>query len=145
MPLSPTTHHRTHNLSRKHDGIPWIQAATNFPPQCTTPNPGKWWYYINELHLVLHDCKSCQLCKRWLHHYITEVAFRDSNLKRARHVLNSASTAQRAIDDAQRKRDKASQDLANVHQELAYAWAVLRKAQEDRDMARRKVTSNDMV
>jgi len=145
MLLSPTTHHRTRNLSRKRDGIPQMQAATNFPPQRTAPNPGKWWYYIDELHLVLHDCKSCWLCKRWLHHYITEVAFGDGDLKRARHVLNSASTAQKAVDDAQWKRDEASRDLADVRRELAYARAVLREAQEDRDMARRKVTSNDTV
>jgi len=144
MPLSPITHHHTCNLSRKRDGIPWIQAATNFPPQHTTPNPGKWWY-IDELHLVLHDCESCWLCKRWLHHSITEVAFRDGNLKRACYILNSASTTQKAIDNVQQKRDKASWDLANVHQELAYAQAIPREAWEDWDMAWRKVTSNDTV
>ena len=121
-----------------------MQVATNFPPQRTTPNPGKWWY-IDELHLVLHDCESCRLCERWLYHYITEVAFGDNALKRACHVLNSASTAQKAVDDAQRKRDEASRDLANVRRELADARAILREAREDRDLARRKVTSNDTV
>ena len=140
MAETTITYHRTR--SRKPDTAPRMKAATNYPPQLTTSGPGKW-RYDDELHLILHDCESCRLCERWLHHYITEVAFGDGDLKRARHVLNSASTAQKAVDDAQRKRDEAIRDLAYVRKKLGYARADLREAREDRDMARRKVTNND--
>jgi len=85
--LTPTTRHRT----RKHH-IPRMTAATNFPPQ---PK----WGYSDELRTILHDTESCKLCKRWLCHFITEVADGNDDLRNAHHVLDSVGTAQKEVDD----------------------------------------------
>ena len=130
---TPTTPKRR-QIARMH-------VTVDYPPKRAVPNHGKW-QYNEELRLILHDSNSCQLCKRWLHHYITELASGDGDLKRARDVLNRASTAQKAVDDAQRKRDEAFRDLATARERLAYTQAILRKARESRDMARAKVTNN---
>ena len=83
------------------------------------PNPRKW-QYTKEIYLILHDSNSCWLCKRWLHHYITEVVYKDSNLKRAHDILNYVSTTQKAVNNVQQKRDKAFWDLAIIYKRLAY-------------------------
>lgn len=104
-----------------------MHITVDYPPKHATPNPGKW-QYNKKLCLILHDSNSYQLCKRWLHHYITEVTDGDNDLKRARDVLNCASTTQKAVDNAQWKRDEAFQDLTTACERLAYTQAILREA-----------------
>ena len=120
-----------------------MSATVNYPPKRTAPTPGKWWYN-EELRLILHDTDCCRLCEKWLHHYISEVAYGDGDLKKARDVLYRASTtAQKAVDDAQRKRNEAFRDLAVARERVAYTRAMLREARERRDMARSKATNNN--
>ena len=99
MPIMP----KCHQIAQMHIIVDYLSKHA-------IPNHRKW-QYNEELCLILHNSNSCQLCKRWLHHYITEVAYGDSDLKTAHDVLNHVSTALKAVDNAQQKRMKHSETL----------------------------------
>jgi hypothetical protein len=96
------------------------------------PDPGPW--VINkELRIITHKTTLCSQCRDWLCHLLDSVADEDRSLKDARHALSAASRVHFDVLRAQRDRDKAVQQLAQIRKELEMARATLMQARQEQD------------
>lgn len=128
--------------SRNSSNNPYIgrmQASTAYPPQRRSPQPQTRWKYNDHLGIILHDPegKSCQLCNNWLNHFISSVRKQDESLIAAQDAMTSSGAVQEDVAVAEREREEALGELADVRRKLDAARDNLRRARDMREEAKK--------